>query len=220
MGKKQSRPNGTVLGSTNGTVTDDQLKRAAGEQGMVEFVKGLLLLAVKERATDIHIDPAETQVRIRFRVDGVLHDRFTLDATLLPTLTSRLKVLAGMNIAERRRPQDGRISFKLGSRSVELRASVVPAIYGEKTVLRVLSQAQFKSVPDLVAAYSAVIDMYSLRRVDFDIEGGAVARLRLLANRAAQPQPGCKKARRLLDPDSHHHIFEHAHLPKNVWRLE
>jgi type IV pilus assembly protein PilB len=138
-----------ALFRTNGTVTDDQLKRASGEQGMVEFVKGLLLLAVKERATDIHIDPAETEVRIRFRVDGVLHDRFTLDVGLLPQLTSRLKVLAGMNIAEKRRPQDGRISFKLGSRSVELRASVVPAIYGEKTVLRVLTQAQFKGVPEL-----------------------------------------------------------------------
>ena len=130
-------------------LTKDELHHIAGSQAVVEFVNGLLLLAVREKASDIHIEPGVEQVRIRFRIDGLLQERSRLENTLLAPLISRLKIMGSMDITERRRPQDGRINLDLANRSIDFRFSSIPTIYGEKIVLRVLGQTQVGDVPDL-----------------------------------------------------------------------
>jgi len=130
-------------------LTKDQLNKVAGTQAVVEFVHGLLILAVREGASDVHIEPGEEKVRVRFRIDGVLEERSRLEKTLLAPVVSRIKILAGLDITERRRPQDGAITLKLPNRSVDFRISSVPTIYGEKVVLRILGQSITQDVPDL-----------------------------------------------------------------------
>lgn len=130
-------------------ISPEQIQALAGEQFIIEFARGLILLAVKERTSDIHIEPLEDLVRIRFRVDGVLHERLKLDRSLLPPLITRYKVLAGMDITERRRPQDGRITIKMASSAVDLRISTLPTIYGEKVVMRVLGKNEMREAPDV-----------------------------------------------------------------------
>lgn len=130
-------------------ITKAALENISGQQAIIKFTRSLLLLAVKENASDIHIEPFEHHVLIRFRIDGVLSERLKLANDILPALTSRLKVESGMNIIERRRPQDGRLSLELATKSIGFRASTVPAIYGEKTVLRLLGQIHKRSIPTL-----------------------------------------------------------------------
>ncbi len=130
-------------------LTREELHQVAGSQAVVEFVNGLLLLAVKERASDIHIEPGPEHVRVRFRVDGLLLEKSKLESSLLAPIVSRLKVMASLDITERRRPQDGRIILEFGERTIDFRFSSVPIIYGEKIVLRVLGQATIGDVPDL-----------------------------------------------------------------------
>ena len=105
---------------------------------IVRFVELLLSKAVRERASDVHIEPTETGTRIRFRVDGVLREEMHPPKQLHNGLISRIKVMANINIAERRLPQDGRVSIEMAGRKVDLRAATVPTIYGEAAVLRLL----------------------------------------------------------------------------------
>ena len=131
-------------------ITEDQIRKLSGDQAVIEFTRGLLLFGVKERASDIHIEPEEEMVRIRFRIDGALQERLKLDRVLMAPLISRLKIMANLDITERRRPQDGRISLSLTNRSIDFRMSSVPTIFGEKIVLRILGQVEKqKDVPDL-----------------------------------------------------------------------
>jgi type IV pilus assembly protein PilB len=139
----------TILIEDISELTKDELQKIAGTQAVVEFAHGLLLLAVREGASDIHIEPGEEKVRVRFRVDGILEEKSNLERALLPPLVSRLKILANLDITEKRRPQDGRLNLKLPNRSIDFRFSSVPTIYGEKIVLRVLGQTQARDVPDL-----------------------------------------------------------------------
>lgn len=130
-------------------ITSEQLKQCAGDKAVIEFCRNILLLAVKERSSDIHIDPQNDVIYIRFRVDGVLHDRLKLDKNLHNPLVSRLKVMANLDITERRRPQDGRLALDLLNKSIDFRLSSVPTIYGEKIVLRALGQIEKKEVLNL-----------------------------------------------------------------------
>lgn len=135
------------------TISKDKLDELAGEKSVVEFSRSLLLLAVKEDASDIHIEPFEEYVLIRFRIDGILHERLRLAVEIWPPLLSRIKILAAMDITERRRPQDGRISLALANRSIAFRVSSVPTVYGEKVVLRLLGQIQKRNIPHLENLY-------------------------------------------------------------------
>ena len=146
-------------------LTRDELQSVAGNQGVVEFVKGLLLLAVKQRASDIHVEPGEEKVRIRFRIDGVLQEKSKLEKSLLAPVISRLKILANLDITERRKPQDGRMSLTLPSRTVDLRFSSIPTIYGEKAVLRVLGDSKAKDVPDLSELSFSSSIMKGIRKI-------------------------------------------------------
>lgn len=107
---------------------------------VIKLVNGLLREALKIRATDIHVEPCEAEVLVRFRVDGVLHDRLRLPRNLQAPLTSRIKVMARMDIAERFSPQDGRIGITVGNRAVDIRVSSIPVQHGERLALRLLDK--------------------------------------------------------------------------------
>ncbi|EPP36162.1 Type II secretion system protein E [Chlamydia avium] len=107
---------------------------------VVRFLNLILKEAIEERASDIHFEPLEDTLRIRYRIDGVLHDRLSPPAHLRSSLIMRIKVLAKMDIAEHRLPQDGRIKIQIGGQEIDMRVSTVPVIYGERVVLRILDK--------------------------------------------------------------------------------
>ncbi|MDY2984622.1 MAG: GspE/PulE family protein [Synergistes jonesii] len=109
---------------------------------VVKLVNGILMESLRERATDIHIEPYEDRVAVRYRIDGVLSDRYMLSKGHQAPVTSRVKVMANMDIAERFVPQDGRIGISLGSRLVDIRVSSLPTQHGERLVLRLLDKAR------------------------------------------------------------------------------
>ncbi|MDR1915505.1 MAG: Flp pilus assembly complex ATPase component TadA [Synergistaceae bacterium] len=109
---------------------------------VIKLVNGVLLEAVKERATDIHLEPFEDKLLVRYRIDGVLNDRYELTKGHQSPVTSRIKVMAKMDIAERFIPQDGRIGIALGERAVDIRVSSLPTQHGERIVMRLLDKAR------------------------------------------------------------------------------
>jgi type IV pilus assembly protein PilB len=125
-------------------------QRFAQDAGIVRLVDSIVQQAVQERATDIHIEPTEKGLLVRFRVDGLLYDTLTPPREVYTGITCRLKILANMDIAESRVPQDGRFSVRGGARDVDVRVSSVPTIHGEKIVLRLLDKSGRKlSLRDL-----------------------------------------------------------------------
>ncbi|MGC3966766.1 MAG: GspE/PulE family protein [Pirellulales bacterium] len=114
------------------------IEEVAGQSPVIRLVNYILYNAVKEGASDIHIEPAEKCVRVRYRIDGKLYKSLEVPSTLLSALTSRIKIMAGLDISERRLPQDGRIHVMLDGRKIDLRCSTFPMSRGEKTVIRVL----------------------------------------------------------------------------------
>jgi len=109
---------------------------------VIKLVNGLILDATRQRVTDIHIEPYEDHVQIRFRIDGVLHDRLRLPRSHQAPLTSRIKVMARLDIAEHMIPQDGRIGVTIGGKAVDIRVGIVPTQHGERIALRVLDKAR------------------------------------------------------------------------------
>ena len=118
----------------------DQLVESSEEGPVIKLVNLMLVQAIKDRASDIHIEPFEKQLRLRYRVDGVLYDSTAPPKGLQSALASRIKIMANLDIAERRLPQDGRFRIKLAGREVDLRVSILPTIHGEKIVMRVLDK--------------------------------------------------------------------------------
>src|SRR5438093_8613055 len=120
------------------------LERAATaiEEGpIVKMVNMLIAQAIADRASDIHVEPMERDLRIRYRVDGVLHEVMRSPKNIQAGLISRLKVMAEINIAERRVPQDGRIGLTVSGKAVDLRVATLPTVYGEKVVIRILDKS-------------------------------------------------------------------------------
>jgi type IV pilus assembly protein PilB len=117
------------------------LENAANEAPIVRFVEVILYQAIKDQASDIHFEPFETSFRIRYRVDGTLYEMPTPPKSLAIPVISRVKIMSGLNIAERRIPQDGRIQLKIGGKPIDLRVSTLPTSYGESVVLRVLDRS-------------------------------------------------------------------------------
>ena len=121
------------------------LERATEEAPVVRLVNALLSDAISKRASDVHVEPYEKVLRIRFRIDGVLYEVMQPPVKLKNALTSRIKGMASLDIAERRMPQDGRIKLKLGgNREMDFRVSVLPTIFGEKVVLRLLDKSNLQ----------------------------------------------------------------------------
>lgn len=134
------------------------------EAPVVRVVQSIITQALRDRASDIHIEPAGERVRVRYRIDGALSEVLDLPASIGPAIVSRVKILADMNIVERRRPQDGQISLDIDDRAVDIRVSTTAVVGGEKVVMRVLDKSrplfkleQLGMPPDTAARYSALI---------------------------------------------------------------
>ena len=121
-------------------IETDRIADIADEAPIIKIAKVLIQRAIQERASDIHIEPYADRVRIRYRIDGVLHDIMPLPRYVHAPLVSRFKIMSDMNIAERRVPQDGRIHVRHGQRDYDLRVSVIPTTIGEKCVMRILDK--------------------------------------------------------------------------------
>jgi len=122
-------------------IDEKGIQEAAGSAPVIRFVNLILYQAVNDRASDIHFEPFEKEFKIRYRVDGALYEMTPPPKRLAMPVISRVKVMAGMNIAERRLPQDGRISLSVGGRVVDMRVSSLPTQFGESVVLRVLDRS-------------------------------------------------------------------------------
>ncbi|MCK5227004.1 MAG: Flp pilus assembly complex ATPase component TadA, partial [Desulfobulbaceae bacterium] len=119
----------------------DKLKDMASEAPVIRYVNSLIDTAVTRRASDIHMEPFEEGLLIRFRIDGILHDFETPPLAMQSAIISRTKLLASLDIAERRLPQDGKIFMRVSGKEVDLRVSTMPTVYGEGVVIRILEKA-------------------------------------------------------------------------------
>ena len=131
---------GRSRSAADGDLDDDvgHLRELAEEAPVIELVNNILAQAMDQRASDIHIEPEELVFHVRMRTDGILHTRMTLPSSRYPAVASRVKLISGMDIAERRLPQDGRLSARVSGQEIDVRASAVPAVHGESIVLRLL----------------------------------------------------------------------------------
>ena len=133
------------LTSAIDTVDDDDalanVKEITEDAPIVKFVNLLITQAIQDRASDIHIEPTEHDLRVRFRIDGVLHETMRSPKSITSGVTSRLKIMADINIAERRIPQDGRLSVNANGRKIDLRVATLPTVWGEKIVMRILDNS-------------------------------------------------------------------------------
>ncbi len=126
------------------------IEAAVEEAPIIKLVNTLVTRAVNERASDLHIEPGERDLRVRFRIDGVLHEIMTTPRSVSGAVVSRLKIMADLDIAERRVPQDGRVSLRVAGRQIDLRVATLPSIYGEKVVIRILDKDDaILELPDL-----------------------------------------------------------------------
>lgn len=117
---------------------------------IVQIVRSIIEQAVRSRASDIHIEALEKQLRVRYRIDGVMIEKMLYDISLLPALSARIKILGGMDIAERRKPQDGRITVTVDRSEYDIRVSILPSYFGEKIVMRLADKTSLtKSVSEL-----------------------------------------------------------------------
>jgi general secretion pathway protein E len=114
------------------------LKDLASEAPIIRLVNMFITRAVESRASDIHVEPFEDEMKVRYRIDGVLHDIESTPKRLQAAIVSRIKIMAKLNIAERRLPQDGRIRLRVGESELDLRVSTIPVLYGESVVMRIL----------------------------------------------------------------------------------
>jgi general secretion pathway protein E len=129
-----------ALRQTRHNVLDDisHLRELAEEAPVVELVSNMLSQSFNERASDIHVEPEDKQFHVRYRIDGILHNHLTLPRDRFDAVASRIKLLAGMDIAERRLPQDGRTTQRINGQEVDIRVSALPGVWGESLVLRLL----------------------------------------------------------------------------------
>ena len=128
----------------------DALSEAAEDNKVIKLLNLVLLQAIKDRASDIHFEPFENEFKMRYRIDGVLYEMVPPPKQLGPAITSRIKVMAHLDIAERRLPQDGRIELTVGGKPVDLRIAILPTIYGESCVMRVLDRANVELALDRI----------------------------------------------------------------------
>jgi len=142
------------------------LARMASESAVVQMVNLIFAQAVRDAASDIHIEPYERDVKVRYRVDGMLHDVMRPPKRMHAALISRLKILGELNIAERRLPQDGRIKLTIAGRAIDVRLSIVPTVYGERAVMRILDKGtallgleELGMQPDVIAKYRKLINI-------------------------------------------------------------
>lgn len=159
---------GAIATQTDDYIDEDdveRLKDLVSDAPVIRAVNRLIAQAADARASDIHIEPSEDRLMIRFRIDGVLQDRDALPAAMRAPLVSRIKVLAGLNIAERRLPQDGRLRIAVRGHEIDLRVATAPSIHGESVVMRILDRSKlaldFASLgfdPELIGQLRAAVN--------------------------------------------------------------
>ena len=156
----QISPQQQSLGGAGARVSAEAIAQAP----VVRALDLLINQAIRDRASDIHIEPQDDRVRVRFRIDGILHEMMALPLHVHAPLISRVKIMAGMNIAELRRPQDGQISFNAVDREVDIRAATSPTVHGEQVVLRILDKtfafrplAQLGMLPETLETYNKIL---------------------------------------------------------------
>lgn len=132
---------GEIAASDFAASGTESIEDAVDDAPVVRFVNLLITQAIDDRASDIHIEPGERQLTVRYRIDGVLHEMQKADRSIQDGVISRLKIMASIDIAERRRPQDGRLSIVHEGRPVDLRVATLPTVWGEKIVMRILDNA-------------------------------------------------------------------------------
>ena len=124
----------------DGLPRTSDLLDSSDDAPIIRLINGILQEAIRSRASDIHIEPYEERLSVRFRIDGTLSEALSLPARLAPALTSRVKVMSRLDIAQKRIPQDGRFSLNLGERAIDLRVSTLPSRHGERVVMRILEK--------------------------------------------------------------------------------
>ena len=125
---------------TGGEITE--IRESAGDAPVIKLVNGVIAKGIEEGASDIHFEPEGKDMRVRYRVDGILHDATTVPRRMTAGVTSRLKIMASLDIAEKRLPQDGRVGLNVGGHPVDIRMASLPSVKGEKVVLRILDKEQ------------------------------------------------------------------------------
>jgi len=136
----------------------NDLLALARQTPVIRLVNMILFEALRRRASDVHVHPEESRLVIRFRIDGMLHESFTPPLSLASAISSRLKVMTELDIANRHSPQDGQTTVRIGQRKIDIRLSVIPTIYGERIVLRLLDQTQTQLSLDAVGMTSEMQD--------------------------------------------------------------
>lgn len=138
--KRESKSIKNISNTTGEEASKDDLKKLAEDLPVIRIVDTLLRHAIVQEASDIHIEPMENEVLVRYRIDGILHDAMTLPKTASASITARIKVLAKLKLDEKRLPQDGRFKVEVSNEKVSFRVSVLPTYFGEKTVMRLLKE--------------------------------------------------------------------------------
>jgi type IV pilus assembly protein PilB len=123
------------------SLSPERMEQLAESESLVKVLDEVVYFGLRERASDIHIEPMESQTRVRFRIDGMMREVITFSRKLHRAIVSRLKILCGLNISESRFPQDGRFSISIGTNKADFRLSCIPTVHGEKTVLRILASS-------------------------------------------------------------------------------
>ena len=133
---------GEELSVDLGTIEEKDILTMASEAPIIKLVNHILFQAAKQSASDVHIEPFEKEVRVRYRIDGVMYQTMTPPKRLQGALVSRIKIMANLDIAEKRIPQDGRIDIKVASRPIDIRVSILPTTFGERIVMRLLDKTR------------------------------------------------------------------------------
>ena len=123
-----------------GLSAEDDLEDSVSDAPIVQLVRSLFEQAIRQRASDIHIEALENHVRVRYRIDGALFEKMMYDNSLLPAISTRIKIMGGMDISEKRKPQDGRMTVMVDRQEYDIRVSSIPTVHGEKLVLRISSK--------------------------------------------------------------------------------
>ena len=144
-------------GSINAT---EDLLSGNNDAPIIKLINGIISQAIRNRASDIHFEPYENHIKIRFRIDGILKEILRQDSKIASILISRIKIISGLDISERRLPQDGRVSLSLGDKNVDVRVSTLPSSYGERIVLRILDKQSAQINIDELGLPSQILSNY------------------------------------------------------------
>ena len=139
--QKESATLKTISKENGEEKTEAELKEMAEDLPVIKIVDSLIFHGILQNASDIHIEPGETELTVRYRIDGILHDAMVLDKNAAPGITARIKVLSNLKLDEKRLPQDGRFKIEQNGEKISFRVSTLPTFFGEKTVIRILKES-------------------------------------------------------------------------------